>query len=369
MKSSNVPIVCRIPERLKAALLPFGKDFRAHLIAAIEGYDLIGPPTLDFFNWNSGPAGEPIQYELPAEIYNKLAQIRGKDKVFVALRTYLQKLQGGTVAERIEAEEREKFGPSRGSSVKLFNAENRPEMKVTNGAEIYSFDCIIGHPSQRGKLIVNNGSNSSTSIIPSADGLVRDNWRLISAIEAWPRTAFSHPQLLDYSDNGGAVIRQAIGLINSIRPDVTWNHSDDSKDIAGHLSNARWEDSTDIAPGVNAQVVINPEFDPKAAIGLQSGAIRSGSIGVNMQVTRSHPDTKFNDFIQKQGEVVGGKKVRWIPEKITAVRHMAMLPYGAGADPNAGKRAMDRQDNSARSGSWWKSQRFDPMRSEGRAAR
>lgn len=181
-------------------------------------------------------------------------------------------------------------------------------------------------------------SEESSSSASQEDGLVRDDWRLISAVEAWPSSDFWLPQLVDYSYEGGRVLKDVIPLVNANHPDLTWNHSVDSKDIAGHVENASWEDSKDIPVGVNGTLVVDPEYDNKAASGLQKGMIRNGSIGFQMHAKPSHPKMKFEDFIAKQGKVVNGEKVRWLPQKITKVQHMAMVPAGAGADPNAGKR-------------------------------
>jgi hypothetical protein len=99
---------------------------------------------------------------------------------------------------------------------------------------------------------------------------------------------------------------------------------------------------------VNAVLVVDPEYDAKAAKGLERRQLRNGSIGLSMSCVPSHPDMSEDDFYCKQGEMVNGNQVRWIPEEMYAVRHMAMLAAFTGADPDAGRREASA-DNSANS--------------------
>lgn len=179
--------------------------------------------------------------------------------------------------------------------------------------------------------------------------IVRDPWRLISAVQAWPTTGHWLPQLVDYGHDGGKALKQAIPIINSTKPDLTWNHSMDVRDVAGHIENARWEDSKDIPPGINADLVVDPEFDRKAAVGLSKGAIRNGSIGINMEIRQSHEDMDTEKFMELQGEEVGGDICRWLVVATTGVRHMAMVAAGTGADPNSGKRGDNSHNENAHS--------------------
>ena len=192
--------------------------------------------------------------------------------------------------------------------------------------------------------------NKSVSANDDKSGVVRSRWRLISAVQAWPTTGHYLPQLVDYGHNGGKALKQTIPLINELKPDLTWNHSDDARDVAGHIENAVWEDSKDIPSGVNADLVVDPEFDRKAAAGLKRGSIRNGSIGVMMECRQSHEDMDTEKFMERQGEEVNGEVCRWLVEKTTGVRHMAMLAAGTGADPNAGKRANNQADNRTEPG-------------------
>jgi hypothetical protein len=175
-------------------------------------------------------------------------------------------------------------------------------------------------------------------------GVISQDWRLISAVKAWPSSDFHYPQLVDYTHNSGQVLRDAIPLINSSHPDLLWNHSMDAHDVAGYVDMAEWEDSSDIPPGINAKVIVDPQFDAKAAIGLSKGFIRSGSIGITMDCEKSHPDMSNDKFVSNQGKVIEGREVRWLPVEILAVRHMAMLPTGTGADPHAGIRVSQQEE-------------------------
>jgi hypothetical protein len=186
-----------------------------------------------------------------------------------------------------------------------------------------------------------NSNANVASIVPANNGPVRQTWRLISAVQAWPHSGFDYPQLVDYTHNNGSFLKPTVDMVNNKRVDLVWNHSDDAHDVAGYVENARWEESSDIPYGVNADLVVNPAYDSKAAVGLETGIIRNGSIGVNMKCKPSHPKMKFDHFIQQQGKVIDNEQVRWIPVKITDVRHMAIVPGGTGADLNAGRRVLN----------------------------
>ena len=211
-----------------------------------------------------------------------------------------------------------------------------------DGTEIYQLDHFVNAE----RRIVKNDKPVQESILenieaddePSSDGMVRQKWRFISATQAWPTTAYGLPQLVDYGWDGGIALSQGVNLINNSNPDLTWNHSIDARDVAGHIADAAWEQSTDIEPGITGYVVVDPTFDAKAAIGISKGIIRSGSIGISAEMTKSHPDMEIEDFLSNQGEDIDGDVVRWKLKSVVDVRHMAMLATGTGADPNAGLR-------------------------------
>ena len=225
------------------------------------------------------------------------------------------------------------------------NEIKRPNFirRDTDGAEIYQLDHYIGAE----RRVIKNDKPVQQSSLDNAEadasesdqsGLVRQKWRFISALQAWPTTAYGLPQLVDYGWDGGIALSQAVNLVNASNPDLTWNHSIDAKDVAGYITDATWEQSTDIAPGITGYVVVDPNFDAKAAIGISKGIIRSGSIGISAEMTKSHPDMDIEEFLSNQGEDVDGDVVRWKLKSVVDVRHMAMLATGTGADPNAGLR-------------------------------
>ena len=175
-------------------------------------------------------------------------------------------------------------------------------------------------------------------------GVVKQKWRILSKVKTWPNTGYWEPQEIDYSAAPDEVLQQMIPLID-VQPDLRWDHSYSTKDIAGWVENAEWEEIGDIEAGVNAWVAADPEYDPKAAIGLRKGIIRSGSVGINARVVKSHPDMPTDKFVTMQGKIIDNQEVRWIPVEITNVEHMALVPYRLGADPNAGVREPQKRSN------------------------
>lgn len=240
--------------------------------------------------------------------------------------------------------------------------KNMPVYNRTDdrGRKIYVMNCIVdsaprpecgrttvltgsAETPQTGRTIdaASGTATDGDSAASDGSGLVWVRWRLISAVRGWPTTAYWQPQLVDYGHEDGRVIAQAIPLIQAHRPDLTWNHSRDMRDVAGHVENAAWEQSEDIPPGINADLVVDPQYDAKAAHGLTTGTIRAGSIGLAMEVVPSHPEMELNQFTELQGREVDGDTVRWLPVRVVGVEHMAMVPAGTGADPNAGRRLME----------------------------
>lgn len=226
--------------------------------------------------------------------------------------------------------------------------------KTAEGKQIYRFDCVVDSrrrnvsDTKHEVIVADNKQVESVEVeneadMPTSSGHVRDSWRLISAVEAWPSSGFHLPQLIDYSHNNGEAIRGAINHINQSKPDLTWNHSTDAKDVAGWVENAYWEDSTDIPSGVNADLVVDPQYDVKAAKGLENKVLRNGSIGFSMDVIPSHEDMPFEKFTEMQGKLVGNEKVRWLPVAVHDVLHMALVPAGTGADKFAGRREFGNQ--------------------------
>lgn len=209
------------------------------------------------------------------------------------------------------------------------------EMRHTIMAENHSAPKI-----ENKKKKINNATEENADQEPLPlfnDSVVRQKWRILSKVKAWPGTGYYEPQLVDYSSTPDEVMREMVELIE-VKPDLRWDHSYSVRDIAGWIEDAEWEDEGEIEAGVNAWVVADPEYDQKAAVGLRKGIIRSGSVGINAQMVRSHPDMPFQQFLSSQGQIVDNQEVRWIPVRITKVEHMALVPYRLGADPNAGAR-------------------------------
>jgi len=218
--------------------------------------------------------------------------------------------------------------------------------RIENGKKIFRLDCVIdsvrrggvAEPSEKKQISETDNATQDEQPVVENNGVVRDRWRLISAVKAWPTTGLPYPQLVDYGHAGGAVLQRAVDIINLSHPDLTWNHSSDAKDVCGHVEAAYWEDSRDIPPGVNADLVVDSNYDKKAAVGLLKEHLRNGSIGFTMDVSPSHEDMEWEEFVERQGEMVDGRQVRWLPSEIYEVRHMALVPAGSGADKFAGKR-------------------------------
>ena len=231
------------------------------------------------------------------------------------------------------------------------------------GQKIYTFDCIVdckglknaydqgesteelnqriqeksGDTEDEVALSLSNGP--SPPGIPD-DGKVRVLWRLVSGAKLWPSSSFPYPQCVDFGhDNAAVIARDIAPLVGAFKPDITWNHSIDSRDIAGKVENPFYEAAKgNLEAGINGTLVVNPKYDPKAALGLTEGILRAGSIGIDGEYVPSHPDMLHQEFVKNQGKIINGDMVRWLPLKITAVRHMAFVPWGMGADSNAGPR-------------------------------
>jgi hypothetical protein len=231
-----------------------------------------------------------------------------------------------------------------------------------DGKKIYLFDCVVDCKSvdapvshsesneeinkriqekaeKDGELDLSLSAGPSPPNYPD-DGKVRVLWRLVSGTKLWPSSRLPYPQCVDLGhDNSAVIARDIAPLISAFKPDITWNHSIDSKDIAGKVENPFYEAAKgNLEAGINGTLVVNPKYDPKAALGLTEGILRAGSIGIDGEFVPSHPDMLHQEFVKNQGKVINGDLVRWLPIKITAVRHMALVPAGMGADSNAGPR-------------------------------
>ena len=173
--------------------------------------------------------------------------------------------------------------------------------------------------------------------------IVRVQVRLISAQPAYPTMGWLGPQRVHYDHDNAAAIRQIPAhMMSRQRPvPVMWNHSYDMHDKAGRLDRPWWEESTDIVPGANADILVNRRYDPKAAIGLETGEINATSISVSTELERSHPHMPWEQFVDNaaSGAIVDGEYVAWRPIRLKEVLHHALV--WEGADPNSGPRGAE----------------------------
>jgi hypothetical protein len=237
-----------------------------------------------------------------------------------------------------------------------------PQYRVENGRKIYTMesrvDCLV-RPTPA-KPLQKNTNTQLNSVVGDAEAstpqsseyedpdVVSVHMRLITANDAYPSVGWLGPQRVKYGHNNGQAAREIPELMNSAtRPvPLMWNHSYDAKDIAGRVNDAYWENSSDILPGANGWARVNRNFDPKAAMGLETGEINATSIGVVMEKERSHPDMPFDQFVQMaaEGAQFNGEDVAWLPVKTLEVIHHALV--WSGADPNSGPREITNGDNA-----------------------
>lgn len=228
-----------------------------------------------------------------------------------------------------------------------------PPYRTENGRKIFTIDAKV----DAARRVASDAGGGRRAQIPpagnqaadpAAGGMVnpdevRVRFRLLSAVDAWPTMGWLGPQLVRYGHNDGAAIRQLPDLINN-RPrplPLMWNHSFDIHDKAGKVERAEWEQSGDIPPGVNGELVVNRNYDPKAAIGLETGELDATSICVHFDMEMSHPDMDFTMFWDLAGDAgmpheVDGRIVAWLPVAATEAYHHALV--WAGADSNSGPR-------------------------------
>lgn len=230
-----------------------------------------------------------------------------------------------------------------------------PKYRIENGRKIYTIesriDCLQ-RPAPPKKAPTAPTAQNNTAVEPGATApqsseqedpdVVSVHLRLMTADDAYPSVGWLGPQLVKYGHNDGQAAKEIVDIINKAsRPvPLVWNHSYDAHDIAGRVNDAYWENSIDIKPGANAWARVNRNFDPKAALGLETGEINATSIGVVMEKERSHPDMDFETFVNlaAEGAEVDGKQVAWLPVKTLEVFHHALV--WSGADPNSGPRAI-----------------------------
>ena len=233
-----------------------------------------------------------------------------------------------------------------------------PTYRIENGRKLYRMDVRID--AQRrpvpnlpppdinlAKVQNTNGLPQEQTPAPVAAAgedpdIVRMRFRLISTVDAYPTKGWLGPQHVDFGHLNGQAIREAEGLINNApRPvPLMWNHTDDITMKVGHIENAAWEDSKDIRPGLNGDLVVRRGYDAKAAFGLETGVLDATSIALGGEYELSHPELSFSQFVEAAGEgrVINGKPVMWLPVHTSEVYHHALV--WSGADPNSGPRGV-----------------------------
>lgn len=242
-----------------------------------------------------------------------------------------------------------------------------PPFTMVNGKKRYSFRCEVvsefrppvpatqtppvkpdAKNAQQGAQTGTDGGSVTAS--ETSDDVIRTHTRLLSAIYTWSGTWFG-PQLVDNGANDAFALRKVAGAVNNRTGNravpVVWDHSLDAEKICGRLVNGAWEDSSDIPPGSNAYMEIPPDLDPRAYGLAKAGMIPATSIWWSPSMEQSHPDMDFNEFVDRQGEIVDGKPVCWIPVDLTddQVIHHAIV--WAGADPHSGPREGQGMQNAA----------------------
>ena len=227
-----------------------------------------------------------------------------------------------------------------------------PIFRIENGRKIYTMDMrieAVRRPYIPQIAHAKRDSDQNTAIVPMLarpveqpddPDIVRVQVRLISALPAYPSMGWLGPQRVHYDHDNAAAIRQIPAhMLGRTRPvPVMWNHSYDMHDKAGRLDRPWWEESTDIVHGANADIVVNRKYDPKAAIGLETGEINATSISVSTELEQSHPNLSWDAFVEmaSTGAIMDGRPVAWYPTRLKEVLHHALV--WEGADPHSGPR-------------------------------
>lgn len=89
----------------------------------------------------------------------------------------------------------------------------------------------------------------------------------------------------------------------------------------------------EIPAGVNGVVAVDPELDPKVAKLVDEGLINAVSAHWTQEWVPSHPEMGLWEFLVSMGDVVEGEIVHMKASKITAVREVSLVDFGA--DPFA----------------------------------
>jgi hypothetical protein len=151
-----------------------------------------------------------------------------------------------------------------------------------DGKKIYLFDCVVDCKSldtpvntsesneeinrriqekaeKEGEVDLSLSAGPSPPNVPD-DGKVRVLWRLVSGTKLWPSSRLPYPQCVDLGhDNSTVIGRDITPLIGASKPDIMWNHSVDSRDIAGFVENPFFEAAKgNLEAGINGTLVVDP---------------------------------------------------------------------------------------------------------------
>lgn len=145
--------------------------------------------------------------------------------------------------------------------------------------------------------------------------------RALSATEVQNR-------MFNFGHLGGGPLRNSIDKFNNLI--ILKDHDMSVDNWLGSTSQAYWDNSTDIPPGVNVMMKVDTKADPKTARGLLSGALNSVSVTVNFDYEPSHPEMDEWDFMMALGTEVDGKTVQ---ANITDIKRLYELSVvWSGAD-------------------------------------
>ena len=104
------------------------------------------------------------------------------------------------------------------------------------------------------------------------------------------------------------------------------NHDHDVNKWLGTVAKSWWEDAN-LAPGINATLKINKEWNQRVVAGIKDGAIHSASVDVIFEFEKSHPDLEH--FYYHLGETIDGKLVALIATKILSYGEISLVWQGA----------------------------------------
>lgn len=136
--------------------------------------------------------------------------------------------------------------------------------------------------------------------------------------------------IMDFGHKDGKALREAVPLFNNLT--IFKDHDWSVDNWLGKTSDAYWDGADGDTPaGVNMMLNVDTKADPKAARGLLSGALDSGSVTVKFDYEQSHPKMKLDEFFNKLGEEVDGETVRALVTKITRLMEYSVVWQGADA--------------------------------------